>query len=140
MADGLPLSRAFAVRRTSELIGIAGVHLVDHRSEPLDVKAASWRAGGVASAKEANLPDSTIMEMGRWTSSAWLHYTARDLAEIQQAMAAMWSAARVPDGAPAGAQVVKVVLKVVGVAVQVVVKVVLKVVGVAVAGPRVGWV
>jgi hypothetical protein len=70
MADGSPLSRDFAVRRTSELIVKADVRLVDHRGEPLDVKAASWRAGGVASAKEANIPDSTIMEMGRWTSSA----------------------------------------------------------------------
>jgi hypothetical protein len=106
MADGSPLSRDFAVRRTSELILQAGVRLIDHRGEPLDVKAASWRAGGVASAKEANIPDSTIMEMGRWTSSAWLHYTVRDLNEIQQATAAMWRAARVSDGASVGTQVV----------------------------------
>jgi hypothetical protein len=108
MSDGSALSRDFAVRRTSVLMLAANVQLVDHRGEPVAIKAASWRAGGVASAKAANLPDSTIMEMGRWTSSAWLNYTVRDLNEIQQATTAMWHAAQVrcPDGALAGGQVV----------------------------------
>jgi hypothetical protein len=108
MSNGDALSRDFAVRRTSELMLAARCQLVDHRGEPLDVKAASWRAGGVASAKAAGLSDSTIMEMGRWTSSAWLNYTVRDLNEIRQATIAMWKAAqgRVPDDAVASGQVV----------------------------------
>lgn len=98
LADGSPLSRAFAVNRTVSLMTAAGVRLVDHRGEPLDVKAASWRAGGVASAKEANISDAVIMELGRWTSTAWLHYSVTDLQDVQKATYAMWKAARADGG------------------------------------------
>jgi hypothetical protein len=97
MTNGAPLSRSVAVTRTTELMTAANVQLLDHRGEPMDVKAASWRAGGVASAKEAGLSDAVIMEMGRWTSPAWLHYSVTNLHDVRDAMRSMWVAACAPD-------------------------------------------
>ena len=93
MADGRPLSRDVAVRRIGQLLSLAGVSFVDRRGEPADVKAASWRAGGVASARAALIPDSVIMELGRWSTYAWLAYSVTELSELRGAMAAMWSVA-----------------------------------------------
>jgi hypothetical protein len=97
LTNGAPLSRSVAVTRTTELMTAANVQLLDHRGEPIDVKAVSWRAGGVASAKEVGLSDAVIMEMGRWTSPAWLHYSVTDIHDVRDAMRSMWVAACAPD-------------------------------------------
>lgn len=106
MADGRPLSRNVAASRISGLMESAGVSFVDRRGEPVNVKAASWRAGGVASARAAGICDSVIMELGRWSTYAWLAYSVTELSELKGAMSAMWSAAEANE---AGASLVGVV-------------------------------
>ena len=92
-SDGSVLSRDWLVDRTKELLSRTDVLLIDSTGRPLRVLASSWRAGGVASAKEAGVSDATIKAMGRWSSNAWLHYSLPSRAEIPSASDLMWAAA-----------------------------------------------
>ena len=84
--DGSPLSRSWMMARTSKLCASAGMGC------PENLKMASWRAGAVRSATDANLGDSLIMELGRWKSNAWLHYLLHTPVDVQGAARAMWQA------------------------------------------------
>ena len=71
--DGTPLSKDFMVRHTLSLLVKAKIDGLCPSGEPTQILASSWRAGGVRSAYDAHIPESVIMELGRWRSSAWRH-------------------------------------------------------------------
>lgn len=91
-SDGSVLTRDRMVRMTSTLLQTAGVHLTDGLGQHLEVKAASWRAGGLQSAVEANCYTPVIKALGRWTSDAWQNYFSHTLADMRTAAAAIWAA------------------------------------------------
>ena len=91
--DNSILSRDWMVRQTSILCNQAGIRLLDSDGKVVNVKASSWRAGGVESAKSAGLSGEVIMTMGRWSSMAWTSYAFSSAASLQKAVAAMWKAA-----------------------------------------------
>lgn len=68
--------------------------LTDDRGNKTTVKAASWRAGGVTSAKDAALDEPMIMELGRWRSNAWTHYLLYSKLDLCTASKRMSSAAQ----------------------------------------------
>ena len=72
--DGKPMTLKYMVARTAELIKKAGIPLEDSAGRPVELCAASWRAGGVRSAMDAGVNEYTIMAYGRWTSEAWKSY------------------------------------------------------------------
>jgi hypothetical protein len=90
--DGSIMSKTWFLDRTLTLLRRAGVleDQVDNLGSVLSLKAASWRAGGVRTAKRAGVPDSIIMVLGRWTSSAWLRYFSASSSDIRSAVTAMW--------------------------------------------------
>jgi hypothetical protein len=91
LADGTALSRDWLVARTYVLCKAASINLCDHAGSPLPLKSASWRAGGVRSAKDAGLGDTMIMFMGRWTSSAWRSYLLHTPVDMQGAARRFWA-------------------------------------------------
>ena len=91
--NGTVLSRSWMVERTEGLLNAAGVIRVDSSGRPLVVMASSWRAGGVASARQAGVSDATIKTMGRWSSAAWLRYSVPSLTDIPTASDLMWKVA-----------------------------------------------
>ena len=93
LEDGSPLSRNWMVKKTEDLLRAAKIDLQDARGAPVKVLASSWRAGGVQSAKEANLSDATIMSLGRWKSNAWTNYSFDSISSLQAAGRSMWEAA-----------------------------------------------
>lgn len=70
LENGTPLSRDFMVSNASRLAGQAGIKVLDSSGTSVPIVAASWRAGFVQSARDAQLPARTIQEIGRWTSAA----------------------------------------------------------------------
>jgi len=97
-ADGSALSRNWMVRRTIVLCGRAGIALSDHKGVKMPIKSASWRAGGVRSARDAGLSDTMIMFLGRWTSNAWRAYMLHTPIDVQGAAHQMWSVQSPPPG------------------------------------------
>ena len=89
MANGKPLSKAWMLSRTTELLRRADVSLLDSVGAPVAVKASSWRAGGVQSAQQAGISDGSIRALGRWASSAWMNYCFTSTAELREAAVAM---------------------------------------------------
>ena len=81
------------IKKTSGLLGLAGISFVTPEGVPVKTMASSWRAGGVKSAKDAGLSDGTIMAQGRWSSIAWTNYSFASISGLQAASGAMWSAA-----------------------------------------------
>ena len=94
MGDGKALSRDYMVSRSSHFLSLAGIAIIDRTGAKVNVKASSWRAGGVESAKLANISDSLIMTMGRWTSIAWTSYSFASLRDLQLSAGSMWKAAQ----------------------------------------------
>jgi hypothetical protein len=90
---GAPLDKSWMLSRTSMLLSRAGIHIIDAQGCKVAVKASSWRAGGVQSAKEAGLSDPIIKALGRWTSVAWFHYLFASHADLRKAVGSMWQAA-----------------------------------------------
>jgi hypothetical protein len=90
--DGSPLSKRWMVDRTSALLSLAGVCLLDAAGQKVTVKASSWRAGGVQSAKVAGVSDAVIKALGRWSSTAWFHYMFASHSDLQRAVKMMWKA------------------------------------------------
>ena len=102
MSNGLPLSKKVMVDRTSVLLAMAGITLVDDTGAVAPVRAASWRAREVRAALDANIPAPIIMAMGRWRSIAWVSYVLHDTSDLQKAMQSMWEvASNVPPALPA---------------------------------------
>jgi hypothetical protein len=99
MEGGAPLSREFMVRRTQELLLAADIQVFDLAGKPAPVRAASWRAGGVRSALDAQVPVPMIMMLGRWKSIAWDNYYMQTRDDIQRAQMAMWRPS--PSASPA---------------------------------------
>ena len=96
LADGSTLSKAWMLRRTSVLLEEAGVSLVDSNGAIVPVRASSWRAGGVHSAKAAGVSDAVIQAMGRWSSVAWFNYHFSSLRALQSAASLMAQSASNP--------------------------------------------
>ena len=72
---------------------MANINVIDKTGKPVPVRASSWRAGGVASAKAAGISDALIMAMGRWSSNAWTSYSFSSLQDLQGAVGSMRRAA-----------------------------------------------
>jgi hypothetical protein len=100
LADGSTLSKAWMLRRTSELLASSGVSYVDVDGRPVTVKASSWRSGGVMSAKEAGISDAITKALGRWSSSAFFNYMFSSHADLRRAAVSMWAASDVADQSP----------------------------------------
>ena len=64
MQSGSPLNRDWMVTKSQALLAAAQITFVDQSGRQAPVKAASWRAGGVRSALDANVPVPIIIE---WT-------------------------------------------------------------------------
>jgi hypothetical protein len=90
-SDGSPLTREFMLSRTKALCAQAGIDMLGPNGTAQPLKAASWRAGGVETAKQAGLSESMIMFMGRWTSNAWRHYLTHTPVDVQSAAHLMWA-------------------------------------------------
>ena len=91
LSDGSPLSKSWMLSKSSYLLSVAGVRLTDSLGSPVSVKASSWRAGGVQSAKTANLPEPLIKALGRWSSDAWSNYHYATLTDLRKAVGNMWT-------------------------------------------------
>ena len=91
MQNGSPLNRDWMVAKSEALLKAAKISFVDQSGRVAPVKAASWRAGGVRSALDANVPVPVIMELGRWRSMAWERYALITTRDKASAMASMWS-------------------------------------------------
>jgi hypothetical protein len=91
-ADGQPLRKKDMVKRTMDLVRQADLAPTDDRGRAMKVQAASWRAGGVRSATDANVSEPLIMELGRWKSRAWTNYLLYTGIDLCGASDAMWSA------------------------------------------------
>ena len=76
MANGLPASRGWWLDLTESLVSAAGITVLSSQGFPLHPRMSSARCGGVESAKLANVSDSDIMGMGRWSGKAWLRYAS----------------------------------------------------------------
>jgi hypothetical protein len=101
--SGAALTRTWMVARTQRLLQVANVRFVDNAGRVLPMKMASWRAGGVRSALDANLPETLIREFGRWKSSAWHAYLLRSCQDLQGASREMWRLSKeVVGGLPVG--------------------------------------
>ena len=96
LAPDVVLSRDWMVKRSADLLTKAGIEFLGEDGKASRVKAASWRAGAVRSALNANIPGTTIMELGRWRSYAWLSYSSFTETERDMAMASIWQSRGVP--------------------------------------------
>jgi hypothetical protein len=92
LKDGSKLSKAWMLSRTAGLLEEAGVSLLDPGGSTVKIKMSSWRAGGVESAKEAGISDSTIRALGRWSSSAWMNYCFTSRSDLKRAVSSLWAA------------------------------------------------
>ena len=66
--NGKPIDRAFMISRAERLRAAAKIIILDSNGKPIKVSAASWRAGFVMSARQANVTGDTIRSTGRWKS------------------------------------------------------------------------
>lgn len=96
MYDGSPLSKQWMLRRSDELLRLAGIELLDQGGQAVKTKASSWRTGGVGTAKDAGLSDELIKLFGRWTSSAWGNYYFASVTDAQRASEAMFGTIDAP--------------------------------------------
>jgi hypothetical protein len=104
-SGGKPLSRDFMVKRTAALLAQAGLSFVDASGNRMEVKAASWRAGAVRSAIDANVPVPFIQASGRWKSAAWIAYLVQNKFDLQGAARAIWGASSSSPHLASGARV-----------------------------------
>ena len=91
LEDGRTLSRDWMVQHTSALLAKAGIIPLDKLGNKVSVLSSSWRAGGVKSAKDSGAHDTTIMSLGRWSSTAWEFYDFTSLNDLFKASEAMHS-------------------------------------------------
>ena len=84
-SDGKPITRFFMVSRAEKLRMAAKIEILNMAGKPIKVSAASWRAGFVMSARQANVLDGMIRTNGRWTSiSGPMPYSVDTLDTFQQ--------------------------------------------------------
>jgi hypothetical protein len=93
LSCGTPLSRNVMIMRSKELLNLAGITCIDRNNLPAPLRMASWRAGGVRTAIDAKIDPCIIMELGRWSSSAWLYYLIHTASDLRGAGVRMWSSA-----------------------------------------------
>jgi len=67
--DGKPINRLFMISRAERLRAAAGIKILNSAGKPIKVSAASWRAGFVMSARQADVMPEMIRVNGRWTSA-----------------------------------------------------------------------
>jgi hypothetical protein len=87
LANGQPLRRNWMVARTKTLVEACGL-------DTTHVCAASWRSGGMTTAKQLGFPIESIKALSRHTSSAYLAYILEhpnDLKGIALAMSKLQS-------------------------------------------------
>lgn len=89
MENGEPLSRAFMVNTTRELMARAKIVCTNPSGERIDVVAASWRAGHVVSALDANFDEAYIKAAGQWTSKAWTSYASLPIESLSRSVDAL---------------------------------------------------
>ena len=85
------ITRDFIVHRLEKLMVVAGISCLDGSGAPVKIFAASFRAGGVRTAKDAGMAESMIMALGRWKSSAWMHYLIHTPLDFKSMATAMWA-------------------------------------------------
>lgn len=84
--NGKPIDRAFMISRAEHLRAAAKMVILNSDGKPIKVSAASWRAGFVLSARQANVMSDTIRSSGRWKSVGGpIPYTV-DTLDIYQSM------------------------------------------------------
>ena len=66
--NGKPIDRVFMVSRAEQLRAAAKIIILNSNGKPIKVSAASWRAGFVMSARQANITGDNIRSSGRWKS------------------------------------------------------------------------
>ena len=91
--NGRILSRDWMVKKTSSLLILAAIVPLDNLGNSVSVKGSSWRAGGVRSAKDSGISDTTIMTQGRWSSIAWSAYDFTSLKDLHSASEVMQTCA-----------------------------------------------
>jgi hypothetical protein len=77
----------------------AGMHVVDVAGRPTVLRVASWRAGAVRSAIDANVPVPFIQAGGRWKSAAWIAYLVQSSFDLQGAAQRAWALLALRKGA-----------------------------------------
>ena len=75
--DGTPLTNSQFVARIHEAMAQAGIPTENYSSH-------SFRIGAATMAAQAGLRDSTIQSLGRWSSTAFLHYYRRSRDSLAQ--------------------------------------------------------
>ena len=103
LLDGSPLSKAWMFAVTDRRMRDAGISVVDKLGRTLVMGSKSFRAGGMRSARAANVDSAVIKATGRWTSDAYLCYDDEPgIAKFQDAASMMWkavaSSSRVEEG------------------------------------------
>ena len=91
LSSGAVVSKSWMLAKCATLLSKAGIAVIDTVGSLVPVRASSWRAGGVQSAKEAGISDALIQTMGRWASTAWFNYHFSTQRDIQRATQAMWT-------------------------------------------------
>ena len=99
-SEGVPLSRDGLVKWTAALLKAANVSFCAPDGTRMEVRAASWRAGGTRSAVQAGVTDPVIMALGRWKSDAWMCYLNVSPIDHLAASRAMWSSSGRATGNP----------------------------------------
>jgi hypothetical protein len=93
LQNGEPLSKAFMLGTTTRLLDKIEFEFTDSVGKKIDVRASSWRSGGVESARRAGISDPVIMAMGRWSTVAWERYSVASEKDMQGAAGRMWQEA-----------------------------------------------
>jgi hypothetical protein len=70
MSSGQPLTGSFMLGHANALATRAGIRILDSDANVVSIGSASWRAGYVLSARNADVSDSTISANGRWSTTA----------------------------------------------------------------------
>ena len=106
MSNGRALSRNVWVSRIADLLSQAKITFCDENGVKAKVLAASCRAGGVCSALDAGLSESTIKQLGRWRSTAWESYDMHNTNFIRNAMERMWRRTTASSSVPSSGGVI----------------------------------
>ena len=96
-SSGATLSKQWMVKRTRALMCEAGIHYYSRSGLEILPGASSFRAGGVESARAANILAPVIQALGRWSSEAWMRYASRARRhDLRAAASRMYAAAVSP--------------------------------------------
>jgi hypothetical protein len=90
LEHGEPLTRDFMVHRSMGILKSLKIKTLGMDASPVEVKAASWRCGFVASALAERVPEATIRAAGRWESQGgMLAYSLVEQADLQSVARAL---------------------------------------------------